>query len=211
MDKKKLLVMSVSFGLAVALTAAAAGVYAEGAESDIARGVIRFHVLANSDAGYDQALKLKVRDAVLAEMSPLLSGAGNPDQSAAVIADNIPAIERTAEDAVKANGYAYPVRAALADDMFPTKSYGDVTFPAGVYKALRVEIGAAKGHNWWCVMFPPLCFAESGDAALSPSSKAELQSAMPDDAYALVTSQSRDIKVKFKLVEIFDSIINGNP
>ncbi|MCL2462243.1 MAG: stage II sporulation protein R, partial [Defluviitaleaceae bacterium] len=150
--------------------------YSEGVQNGIAENVIRFHVLANSDTPDDQALKLKIRDAILDKLGPVLEASTSLDETKSYIQANLDEISAIGEAVAQENGYDYPVTAQLCVDYFPTKSYGDVTFPPGDYEALRVEIGAAQGHNWWCIMFPPLCYVDvtknSGDQ-VPPASKAQ--------------------------------------
>jgi stage II sporulation protein R len=133
---------------------------AAGGAPDWAAEVIRLHVVANSDSDEDQALKRDVRDAILAEVTPLFQAAQSVADAEAAIATASPRIEQVAAAVVSARGKAYPVRAELGRFAFPAKSYGAFFLPAGDYKALRVTIGSAEGANWWCVLFPPLCFAD---------------------------------------------------
>ncbi|HLO04966.1 MAG TPA: stage II sporulation protein R [Symbiobacteriaceae bacterium] len=127
-------------------------------QAEWAEQVVRLHVLANSDSEADQALKLQVRDAVLAEMPSLFTKATTQAEALQVVKRNLPALERLAKQIVTKAGYTYPVKASVGIFDFPNRTYGDVTLPAGPYEALRLEIGEAKGANWWCVLFPPLCF-----------------------------------------------------
>lgn len=127
-------------------------------QAEWAEQVVRLHVLANSDSEADQALKLQVRDAVLAHMPSLFTTATNQTQALQVVRQHLPALERLARQVVTKAGYTYTVRASVGIFDFPDRTYGDVTLPAGPYEALRLEIGQAKGANWWCVLFPPLCF-----------------------------------------------------
>jgi len=190
--------------------------YSENAQAGIAQSVIRFHVLANSDSDADQALKLKVRDAILAELGPALTASASLDETKAYVSANLDEITATAENVVRENGYGYNVTAQLCVDYFPTKSYGDVTLPPGDYEALRVEIGAAQGHNWWCIMFPPLCYVDvtknSGQDQVPASSKAELQNVLTPDEYSLLTSSDGavPVKIKFKIVEWWENLLHKN-
>lgn len=128
---------------------------------EIAGKVIRFHVRANSDREKDQELKLKVRDAIGAYMQPALSGISDIEASRQTIKERLPKIAKTAEQVVAREGYTYEVSASLTVTDFPEKTYGNYTFPAGRYEALEVVIGEGGGHNWWCVMYPNLCFQGS--------------------------------------------------
>lgn len=122
--------------------------------------LIRFHVLANSDSDEDQALKRAVRDAILKEVSPRLAASQSLDESRQILKTLRPEMERIGRSVVQAWGKDYMVRTEFGHFSFPTKSYGSLVLPAGEYEALRVMIGEAKGSNWWCVLFPPLCFVD---------------------------------------------------
>lgn len=137
--------------------------------------VLRLHILANSDSPADQALKLRVRDAVLAETGALFSAAGSLPEACAMAAESLPAIEETARRVLRAEGCRLPVRAELTEMYFSTRQYGENTLPAGEYNALRLTIGEAKGQNWWCVMFPPLCIPAAAGAEESGESRETTQ------------------------------------
>lgn len=123
--------------------------------------VLRFHVIANSDSEEDQALKLAVRDAVGAYMQELLRDVSSLEESRAVTESHLQEICEVAEAVIAEEGYDYPVTAALERAQFPDKTYGRYTLPGGSYQALRVVIGGGEGQNWWCVMYPNMCFANS--------------------------------------------------
>lgn len=120
--------------------------------------LIRLHIVANSDAPYDQALKLRVRDRVLAEAAAKLQGVTSREEARRILIQQLPALIEVAQEEVKAAGYNYPVRGELGNFSFPLRRYGKVVLPAGKYEALRLVIGRGMGSNWWCVLFPPLCF-----------------------------------------------------
>ena len=130
-------------------------------QREMSQKVLRFHVLANSDSQADQALKYAVRDRVGTMMAEKLQNVDSLEESTDVVTENLQEIETCAAKVIGENGYDYPVHAALETCAFPEKSYGDYTFPSGTYEALRVVIGSGEGHNWWCVMYPNLCFANS--------------------------------------------------
>lgn len=125
----------------------------------ISSQVLRLHVIANSDSRDDQALKLRVRDRILVCCEDILKNAGKKSTAERKIADNLNELRFAAQEEIRKNGYSYPVRLELAETDFPTRTYGNVTLPAGKYNAVRVIIGSGKGKNWWCVMFPPLCLS----------------------------------------------------
>lgn len=173
----------------------------EQAQQHLAQEVLRFHVLANSDDEADQRLKIEVRDAVLAYIEEAMpsekSGESDMDveQTKDWMRKHVDDIEKIGADVVCAAGYDYPVNAAVTTCWFPDKTYGDVTFPAGNYEALRVEIGAAKGHNWWCVLYPGLCFLDSANAVVPDEGKEELRNVLTEEEYERVTVDTKfDIK-----------------
>lgn len=166
-------------------------------QEDIAGKVLRFHVLANSDSKEDQALKLAVRDAVGAEMSEALAGAEDRAACEKIINANLNRITATAERVVAEWGYDYKVKAALEEVDFPVKTYGDYTFPAGKYEALRVVIGEGEGHNWWCVMYPNMCFSGSVYEVVDEDAEERLREVLSEEEYEDVLS-SGDYQVRLK-------------
>lgn len=145
--------------IALLLIVAGSSVKALSAEAkEICNNTLRLHMLANSDSNEDQSLKLKLRDALLAEYSTALAWSGGIDQAVEATAEKLPEIEAFLEQKALELGYAYPIKASLVGMHFDTRVYSDqVTMPAGYYQALRITIGEGKGQNWWCVMYPPLC------------------------------------------------------
>jgi stage II sporulation protein R len=184
------------------------GSTAESSETDLASRLIRFHVIANSDSPEDQALKLKVRDAVLEYISPKLKDSKSIDESREIIKDNDGSIKKIAADTINTNNYKYNVTTSLSNEYFPVKSYGNITLPQGKYEAYRIIIGTGNGKNWWCVMFPPLCFV---DIAVDDTSfkkiDGEMKKYLTSDEYAMVCADKKDIKVKFKVVEIIKKLM----
>ncbi len=163
-------------------------------QRQLAGQVVRLHVLANSDSDEDQALKLEVRDAVLAETEPLLSGAADRGAAEQVIADHLSDINAAGQAVVDEAGYPYTVHTELTTCYFPTREYTDFSLPAGEYRALRVEIGKAEGHNWWCVVYPPLCTV--GVEETEPASLG-----LNEDEIGLITQDSTEYVIRFQCVE----------
>jgi stage II sporulation protein R len=178
-------------------------------QSDVAGKLIRFHVIANSDDKVDQKLKLKVRDSVLKYITPKLSNCKNIEESRKIINNENKNIKKIAETVIKKNGFKYSVVAKLSEENFPVKTYGNITLPQGKYEAYRIIIGTGTGQNWWCVMFPPLCFVDitKGNVSYQKTEK-EMKTVLSDDEYNLVdnTVESNKIVVKFKLVEILGKL-----
>lgn len=127
---------------------------------DIADKLIRFHVIANSDSKEDQELKLKVRDRVIEELSIKLKDAKTLDEARNLLVQNIDFVNNVAKNVIIENNYNYDIKTTLSNENFPDKIYGDYVFPQGNYEAFRIVIGNGIGQNWWCVMFPPLCFVD---------------------------------------------------
>lgn len=168
--------------------------WAEAAQTQLAGHVIRLHVLANSDSAADQALKLQVRDAVLAHTNTLLARTSNAGEATRVLEENLSELTQTARQEIAARGSAYPVAVRLEETWFPTRTYENVSLPAGNYLALRVLIGEAAGKNWWCVVFPSLC--------LSAVSETSLQAAgLSRGEYALIQEDEDSYQIRFKAVE----------
>ncbi|WP_310603051.1 stage II sporulation protein R [Anaerosporobacter sp.] len=179
--------------------------------SEITKGIsekiIRLHVLANSDDKSDQALKLKVKDAVVERFGAVLASAKNREEAEELVQENLDNIHRVALDVIKAEGYNYGVNVYLTNCMFPTKVYKDLTFPAGMYEALRIDIGTAEGKNWWCVMYPPLCFVDQTYSIVPDDSKKQLEDLLTTREYeSLFTDGSTKISYRFKIVEIIEDM-----
>lgn len=176
-------------------------------QEHLAREVLRFHVLANSDREQDQALKLQVRDAILDYMQENLreqTTAETGKETAGKKTENT-GLEQTiqwtrthtdeireiGEETLHAAGADQTVNVAVTTCYFPDKTYGDVTFPAGNYQALRVELGEAKGHNWWCVLYPNLCFMETTNAVVPEKGKKQLKEVLTEEEYSRITANTK--------------------
>lgn len=171
----------------------------------IAEKVLRFHVLANSNSDEDQNLKLLVRDAVGAEMAGYLAGSSDRAECERIVTQHLDEITATAERIVAEQGYDYQVRASLGEVDFPVKTYGNYTFPGGTYEALKVEIGEGKGHNWWCVMYPNICFSGSVYEVVDEEADEALQEVLSEEEYAKVFS-SGNYKVEFKYLTFLNGL-----
>ena len=192
----KILIIFLLFSCFISVSAFS---YAKMVSTNISNSVFRLHVIANSDSSDDQALKYNVRDSLLSYMNSLCSITTSKEEAINIA---------KAQNVVLQNGFDYDVAVVIEDTTFPTKSYGDITLPAGTYEALNVRIGSASGHNWWCVMFPPLCFVDVSSGVVPNESKEILNNSMESESYNLITSnnQKTDINLKFKLVEFFQNI-----
>lgn len=171
-------------------------------QPQIAAKILRFHVLANSDSDRDQEIKLKVRDAVGSYMEPKLTGAESLYETKQIVEENLEGVIATAEAVLKEEGVVYGATAYLTTMDFPVKTYGDYTFPAGKYEALRVVLGNGKGHNWWCVLYPNMCFRGSVYEVVEEDAKEELREVLDEEEYAQVFHKEKR-QVRFKLLELF--------
>lgn len=201
----------IILSLAIALFAAYhfSGKNSEAAiQQDIAEKIIRFHVIANSDSTEDQNLKIKVKDAVLTYVSPLLSNSEDINETRSILTSNTDNIIAVAKNVIAENGYSYDVTANLTTDYFPTKTYGDVTFPPGDYEAYKIEIGDHEGKNWWCVMYPPLCFIDASHGVLPDSSKETLKNMLTEEEYESLTIDNTHFVFRFKYLTFLNKYLS---
>lgn len=173
-------------------------------QKEIASKIIRFHVRANSDSDEDQELKLMVKDAVVSYLSEDMMTAGSKDDSATYIEAHIEEIEAIALEVIKEQGYSYTVNAYITTEYFPTKSYGDVTIPCGEYDAFRIDIGENAGNNWWCILYPPLCFVQGSYGIATEESKMLLKNVLDEDEFDYISGvSSEEIGFDFKFLSLF--------
>jgi stage II sporulation protein R len=184
---------------------------------EVKDSLIRFHVIANSDSDDDQQLKLKVKNKVIDYLYPYLNASQSLDESRQIIKDKMQEVKKIAEGVIRDNKYDYNVQVQLSRENFPDKSYGNITLPQGNYEAFRIIIGSGQGKNWWCVMFPPLCFVDESKAQVEYD-KTENKIKSNGNSFDLETKTNSDenetykskkensIQIKFKIVEIFQEI-----
>ena len=178
--------------------------YVTAVSTNLSDAFFRLHVIANSDTDEDQSLKLKVRDSLLEYMNEICSNCSTKDESVLIATQHKDEFQKIAEQTIIDNGYNYPVKINIDNFYFPTKNYGDISLPAGMYDALRVEIGEAKGQNWWCVMFPSLCFIDISSGVVDDEAKENLEQNLEEESYAIISDTKKsDLKFKFKLIEFF--------
>jgi stage II sporulation protein R len=130
---------------------------------------LRLRIIANSDSAQDQELKRQVRDAVVVRVAQMLQSAKNANEARNIVDHHLPDLQKLAQNIVDQDGFRYHVKADVGRVPFPTKVYGNQVYPAGDYEALRLVIGQGKGANWWCVLFPPLCFVDIADGDAVPN------------------------------------------
>ena len=201
---KRFFIVLILFSFFVFISALS---YVNAVSSDISVSVFRLHVIANSDSKEDQELKYKVRDSLLEYMNKISADCSSKEEVIALAETHKEDFYKIAKQTIEENGYGYPVNIDIGNFEFPTKTYGDISLPAGYYDALKVEIGNASGQNWWCVMFPPLCFVDVSSGVVPDESKQIMQDNLSDEEYELISdNDSRDIKFKFSLIEWFKNI-----
>ena len=183
--------LSALLTLCVCLTT---GLWAQGRQSAIASRLVRLHVVAVSDAPEEQAVKLRVRDAVLTCLAPKLDGVETAPEAGRILEEELESVRAAAESAAEGR----PVRVTLGEERYPTRSYAGFTLPAGRYRSLRVVLGEGKGRNWWCVVFPPVCLAAVQREAVRP--------VMNPEDYALITRED-GWQLRFRIVELWGELM----
>lgn len=189
---------------AAALLAVICLSYVSGQTSDIEDSVLRLHIVANSDSEEDQALKLKVRDEIIERCGFLFLDCHTREESEQTARNNLGFFTYVANEVLSENGYNYPVSCTVERCAFPTKRYGlysgtTLSLPSGEYSALNIKIGGADGANWWCVMYPPLCFV---DGVVSTEGEEKLKDSLSGSEYELITGDTPGVKIKFKIAEL---------
>ena len=179
--------------------------YAHTVSGNLSDNFFRLHILANSDSEIDQNLKLKVRDSIIEYMNSQDISNSTKAEVISIVENNLENYKLIAEKVISEKGFEYPVSVEIGNFHFPTKVYGNISLPAGYYDALRIKIGNAEGENWWCSLFPPLCFVDISSGVIDESSKDNLKENLSDEEFAIITSSDEKIKLKFKLLEIFSN------
>ena len=178
-------------------------------QEHIASEIIRLHVIANSDSKEDQALKLLVKNEIVSYLREELGSAQTIEDAREIINDNLITVEEIAANKMASLGYFYSVKASLTFCDFPIKQYGDLTFPAGRYEALRVELGTSKGKNWWCVMFPSLCYVDETYNVITEENKEQFKEILTKEEYeSLLSNDTSSVFYKSKLKELLDKVID---
>lgn len=170
------------------------GAWAQARQEELSSNLLRLHVLAVSDDETEQAIKLEVRDSVLAFLAPKLEGVKTPDEAKKVVEENLPAIRAAAMEKAESR----PVTVTLTQEYYPTREYENFSLPAGKYDSLRVILGEGRGHNWWCVVFPPLCLT-------AVESQEAMEALNPDD-YKIVSGDDQ-YQIKFRLLELWGELM----
>lgn len=189
--KKIIIAVFISFVLTIALTA-----YSDSVQTDLRDNLVRLHIIANSDSDYDQSVKMRVRDAVLK----------NEKCCTQITPVALKEAERTAERVLAEYGADYGVHAEYGKFYFPKKEYKNMILPCGEYYGVRIVLGNGEGHNWWCVMYPPLCMTNDNEAVLTGKSERVLKDNLSAEAYDVITENNGEIKIKFRIVEAVQNI-----
>lgn len=163
-------------------------------QQGIAGEVFRLHVIANSDTEEDQKLKLKIKTRIVEYLEEILGKDAELEETKEAVLIHLGEIEREAEKLVHEQGFDYPVKAVVEKTYLPRKSYGDCTFPAGEYEALNVKIGEARGHNWWCVLYPSLCFIEDTYGVVTEEKKEDLKSVLTTEEFLEILEKPEEKK-----------------
>lgn len=201
-NTKKIFLILILFIIYLLLSAFS---YTNAVSTDLANNVFRLHVIANSNSQEDQELKYVVRDELIAYMNSICKDISSKNDAIRIANENKNEFYNIAKKVILDNGFNYEVNIEIGNFSFPTKTYGDISLPAGFYDALKVEIGKASGKNWWCVMFPSLCFVDISNGIVPEESKENLESNLQEEDYNLIASDKVEYKVKFKLVELLEN------
>ncbi len=206
-SRKKIKLFAGIFAIVLLLIFIRVNSYTENMNNGLSDNLIRLHVVANSDSPQDQELKRNVRDSVLGYVRDKVNNSDSVERTRSIIIESIPEITAVAKHTISDYGSSYDVHASLGSYPFPTKEYGDIVLPAGDYQALRIVIGDGTGANWWCVLFPPLCFVDVTHGTVPDEVKNDLKKVLTEEEYNIVTSSDEEsdipVKIKFKIVEMF--------
>lgn len=173
------------------------------ARDALSTSAIRFHVLANSDSEADQNLKMQVKENVVNYIYDNTGDFQSVEETKQFITSHDATIKNIAQNTITASGFDYEVTSSFGKQHFPVKTYGDVTFPEGTYTSYTLSIGKGKGHNWWCVLYPPLCFVDASTGVVPDSSKERLQESLTDTEYNSI------VKYRFKYLTFLNKYLDS--
>ena len=178
--------------------------YATTISNDLQKSVFRLHVIANSNSKKDQNLKYVVRDNIIKYMKTICNESHSKDETIEIVSNHLDDFTQIANQTIKENGFSYTANVSLGNFEFPTKNYGDISFPSGYYDALKIQLGNADGQNWWCVLYPSVCFVDVTSGVVPQESKEQLQNSLNEEEYKLISNSDTSVNFKFKLVEFFN-------
>lgn len=173
---------------------------------NISNKTFRLHIIANSDSLEDQNLKFLLRDKVIEYFNSLEVSNYNKDEISSILNKHYSELYDLCVKTIKENGFNYSLEISIENSYFPTKKYGDISFPSGYYDCIKIKIGNAIGQNWWCSLFPPLCFSNVTNGIVDDSGKKTLENNLSEEEFLLLSSNSLDIKFKFKIIELLNSL-----
>ncbi|OUN24510.1 stage II sporulation protein R [Pseudoflavonifractor sp. An85] len=179
------------------------GMWASATQGALADEVLRLHVVANSDSDADQAVKLQVRDAILTAATPYLDGVQGQDEAQQALEPHLEELADAGAQVLSQAGMDYPITVSITDQWFPTREYTDFALPAGTYRSLQVILGEGQGHNWWCVVYPPLCLSSVSEESVATSASGVLS----EDQISLISGQDGEYVLRFKVLEWWDSLV----
>lgn len=200
--KKRILILSILFTLYIFISCY---FYASNSLNNIEDSVFRLHIIANSDSDEDQALKYKVRNNIISYMNKLCENSSSKEETIEIAKNHINDFKQIADKTIADNNFDYTSTVEIGNYRFPTKYYGDIALPSGNYDALEIKLGNSSGKNWWCVLYPSLCFVDVSSGVVPDSSKENLKNNLPDEEYALISENSPAYNFKFKIVEFFNN------
>lgn len=201
---KKILISFTLFILFIIFLFCVTSNYTNAVSNNLSNNFFRLHILANSDSEKDQKLKLKIRDNIIEFMNN--ENFSSKEETIDYINNNKSKFYEIAEKTIYENGYNYSVNINIGNFYFPTKNYGNISLPAGFYDGLKIEIGDANGQNWWCSLFPPLCFVDISSGIVDNENLENLENNLSTEEFSLITSSDDNIKFKFKIVEFLNNL-----
>lgn len=178
--------------------------YATTISNSLGDNIFRLHILANSDSEEDQSLKLKVRDNIIKYLENLCDNCKSKTEYLSIVNNNMDNLKNIAKQTIIENGYDYPITIEIGNFYFPTKHYGNISYPAGYYDGLKIKIGNAEGQNWWCSLFPPLCFTDVSSGIIDSQASQTLENNISSEEFSIVSSDNTIYKFKFKLIEFLN-------
>lgn len=198
---KKIIIIFILLSIYILINAYS---YVAQISTDLSDNVFRLHIIANSNSEVDQNLKYVVRDNIIQYMNNLCTNSSSKEETITIVSNHLDEFNQIANKIIIENGFDYTASVEIGNFSFPTKKYSNITFPAGNYDALKIKLGNSQGNNWWCVLYPSLCFIDKNSAELSDTSINLLQNSLNNEEYKLIcTDKNLSLKFKFKLIELF--------
>lgn len=182
--------------------------YANNVFSNLSENIFRLHIIANSDSKEDQDLKLKIRDGIINYLENINKNSSSKSEVINFCKNNTNTLKEIAKKIINDSGYNYEVKIEIGTFYFPTKNYANISLPAGYYDALRIKIGDANGKNWWCSLFPPLCFVDISSGVLEEDDSNMLEENLTEEEFSLISENSTEMNFKFKIIELVNEKLN---